>query len=185
MLPITIDLARVRVMLVGEGEAAHRRLARLDEAGAVPLEIYAPAPDPALVAAAGARLRPRLPAPREIARAQLVFIAGLADPAAAGIADVATAAGGLVNVEDDRARSDFYSPSVLRRGDLTVAVSTEGKSPGLAALVRRDLERHLGPEWAARVAEIGRLRAGWRGTGADAATIRRRTVEWAAAHGWL
>jgi precorrin-2 dehydrogenase/sirohydrochlorin ferrochelatase len=74
---------------------------------------------------------------------------------------------------------------VLRRGALTVAVSTEGKSPGLAALVRRDLERHFGPEWATRVAEMARLRTGWRGAGADAATIRRWTAEWAAARGWF
>ena len=38
-------------------------------------------------------------------------------------------AGALVNVEDDPRRSDFHSPSVFRRGDLTVAISTNGKSP--------------------------------------------------------
>lgn len=185
MLPITLDLARVRVILVGEGEAAHRRLALLDEAGAGALEVYAPSPDPALAAKAGARLRRRLPVPAEIAQAQLVFLARVPEPIAVRIGQVARAAGVLVNVEDDRGRSDFHSSAVLRRGDLVVAVSTEGKSPGLAALVRRDLEHRLGPEWAARLDEVSRLRALWRGAGADAATVRRRTAEWAAARGWI
>ena len=93
---------------------------------------------------------------------------------------MAHAAGVLVNVEDDPGRSDFHSPSVLHRGDLTVAISTNGKSPALAALLRRVLESRLGPEWAALVAEIGSLRRGWRKAGADPAAIGRWTTEWAA-----
>lgn len=185
MLPITLDLARLRVVLVGEGGAACRRLARLDEAGAQRLAVYAPAPDPELAERAGTRLRRRLPTAVEIAQAQLVFLAGLPEPAAASIQRAAAAAGVLLNVEDDRARSDFHSAAVLRRGDLVIAVSTEGRSPGLAALVRQDLERHFGPEWAARIGEIARLRTLWRGAGADPATVRRRTTEWATARGWL
>lgn len=185
MLPITLDLARTRVILVGEGRAACRRLARLDEAGAEGLEVYAPRPDPDLIGKAGARLRRRLPTAAEIARAQLVFLARVPDPVAARIVQIARAAGVLVNVEDDRGRSDFHSASVLRRGDLVVAVSTEGRSPGLAALVRQDLERRLGPEWAGRIDEIARLRALWRGAGADAATVRRWTEKWAATRGWI
>ena len=131
-------------MLVGDGAAARRRLALLDEAGADALEIYAPCPDPALALSAGARLQRRLPLPAEIARAQLVFVAGIPDPAAAEIRGAAQAAGVLINVEDDRRRSDFHSAAVFRRGDLTVAISTNGKSPGLAALMRRMLEHRSG-----------------------------------------
>ena len=48
MLPISVDLAQTRVMLVGEGAAACRRLKLLDEAGAASLDIFAPEPDPEL-----------------------------------------------------------------------------------------------------------------------------------------
>jgi precorrin-2 dehydrogenase/sirohydrochlorin ferrochelatase len=185
MLPITIDLAHVRILLVGDGEAARRRLERLDEAGAVAVEVYAADPIPALVEAAGRRLRRRLPKAAEIARAQLIFLAEVADPAAAEILHMARAAGVLVNVEDDPRRSDFHSPSVLRRGDLTVAISTNGKSPALAALIRGALESRLGPEWAGHADEIGALRRGWREAGADAATVGRWTAEWAARNGWF
>ena len=185
MLPISVDLAQIRVMLVGHGAAARRRLALLDEAGAGSLEIYAPSPDPALDLAAGARLQRRLPLPAEIARAQLVFVAGIPDPAAAEIRGAAQAAGVLINVEDDRRRSDFHSAAVVRRGDLTVAISTNGKSPGLAALMRRVLEHRIGLKWEIRLDEIAALRQGWRQAGADPAAIGRWTQEWVDRRGWL
>jgi precorrin-2 dehydrogenase / sirohydrochlorin ferrochelatase len=185
MLPITVDLGHVRVILVGGGEAACRRLDRLEEAGAGALEVYAADAIPALVEAAGGRLRRRLPRAPEVAQAQLVFLADVADPAAAEILRVARGAGALVNVEDDPRRSDFHSPSVFRRGDLSVAISTNGKSPALAALMRKALESRLWPEWAAYVEEIALLRRGWRQAGADPAAIGRWTTQWVARHGWL
>jgi precorrin-2 dehydrogenase len=185
MLPISVDLPQLRVLLVGDGAAARRRLALLEEAGADALEIYAPMPEPTLVALAGARLRRRLPRSSEIARAQLVFVAGVAVPIAAEIRRVARAAGVLVNVEDDRERSDFHSAAVIRRGDLTVAISTNGKSPGLAALMRRVLEHRIGPDWELRLDEIAALRQSWREAGADPAAIGRWTQEWVDRRGWL
>jgi precorrin-2 dehydrogenase / sirohydrochlorin ferrochelatase len=185
MLPISVDLAQIRVILVGDGAAAGRRLALLEEAGAEKLEIYAPCPDPALALAAGARLRRRLPLPAEIAQAHLVFLAGVPDPAAATIRRAARAAGVLINVEDDRRHSDFHSAAVFRRGDLTVAISTNGKSPGLAALMRRMLEHRLGSEWEIRLDELAALRQGWREAGADPAAVGRWTQEWVDRHGWL
>ncbi|HUC73370.1 MAG TPA: NAD(P)-dependent oxidoreductase [Stellaceae bacterium] len=185
MLPISVDVAHIHVMLVGDGAVARRRLALLDEAGAEALEIYAPDPGPELAAMAGARLRQRFPLPAEIARAQLVFVAGVPQLVASDICRVANAAGVLVNVEDNRRRSDFHSAAVIRRGDLTVAISTNGKSPGLASLMRRVLEHRVGPEWELRLDQIAALRQAWRAAGADPATIGRRTQEWVAREGWL
>ena len=185
MLPISVDLAQIRVILVGDGAAAGRRLALLEEAGADALEIYAPRPEPALALAAGDRLRRRLPLAAEIAQAHLVFLAGVPDPAAAEIRRAAQVAGVLINVEDDRQRSDFHSAAVFRRGDLTVAISTNGKSPGLAALIRQMLEHRIGSEWELRLNELGALRQGWRKAGADPEAIGRWTQKWVDQHGWL
>jgi siroheme synthase (precorrin-2 oxidase/ferrochelatase) len=68
---------------------------------------------------------------------------------------------------------------------LTVAISTNGKSPGLAALMRRVLEHRIGPKWEIRLDEIAALRQGWREAGADPAAIGRWTQEWADRRGWL
>ncbi|MBI4180718.1 MAG: bifunctional precorrin-2 dehydrogenase/sirohydrochlorin ferrochelatase [Chloroflexi bacterium] len=55
----------------------------------------------------------------------------------------------LVNVVDDAESSDFIAPSYIRRGDVTIAISTSGRSPALARKIRTRLERDFGDEYAA------------------------------------
>ena len=64
----------------------------------------------------------------------------------------------LCNVVDVPDLCDFYYPSVVRRGDLQIAVSTAGQSPSLAQKVRQQLEKQFGPGYAAWVAELGETR---------------------------
>jgi siroheme synthase-like protein len=64
----------------------------------------------------------------------------------------------LVNVVDDAGNSDFIVPSYLRRGDVTIAVSTGGKSPALARKIRSRLEKELGDEYALLACLIGEAR---------------------------
>ena len=66
-----------------------------------------------------------------------------------------------------------------------MAISTNGKSPGLAALMRRVLEHRIGPKWEIRLDEIAALRQGWREAGADPAAIGRWTQEWVDRRDWL
>jgi len=58
-----------------------------------------------------------------------------------------------VNIVDNRELSSFIVPSFLRRGDITIAVSTAGRSPALARRIRTRLEKDIGIEYAA-LAEI-------------------------------
>ena len=53
-----------------------------------------------------------------------------------------------VNAADDAAHCDFILPSVLRRGDLTVAVSSGGTSPALSRIIREELELYFTDEYA-------------------------------------
>jgi siroheme synthase-like protein len=53
-----------------------------------------------------------------------------------------------VNIMDDVPRCTFIAPSLLRRGDLTVAISTSGSAPALAVRLRQRLEEELGQEHA-------------------------------------
>jgi precorrin-2 dehydrogenase/sirohydrochlorin ferrochelatase len=66
--------------------------------------------------------------------------------------------GVLCNVVDVPDLCDFYYPSVVRRGDLQIAVSTAGQSPSLAQKIRQQLEKQFGPGYAAWVAELGETR---------------------------
>ena len=64
--------------------------------------------------------------------------------------DIAAAArrqGTLVNVVDNPLHSDFIVPSYLKRGDITIAVSTSGKSPALARKIRSKIEHEFGNEY--------------------------------------
>jgi precorrin-2 dehydrogenase/sirohydrochlorin ferrochelatase len=64
----------------------------------------------------------------------------------------------LCNVVDDPEHCDFYYPAVVRRGELQLAISTNGHSPALAQRIRRELEIQFGPEYGEWLEELGRAR---------------------------
>lgn len=185
MIPIILDPKTVAIALVRRGEIAAKRVERLLAGGAGRLTVYADDPCPALREKAGARLRRRLPGAAELARQRLLWIADLPLAEAAPLAAEARAAGVLVNVEDVTALCDFHNPSVVRRGDLLLTVSTGGNSPGLAARIRRHLERRFGPEWAARLASLDATRAGWRRERREPQDVARLTEALIDRQGWL
>jgi precorrin-2 dehydrogenase/sirohydrochlorin ferrochelatase len=185
MFPIVLDLAQARVALVGNGAAALRRLALLDDDAAQHVTVYADDPLPDLVRAAGSRLRRALPGAAELAGAQIVFAVDLPAADLAAVSATARAVGVLVNIEDQPALSSFHSPALLRRGDLLIAVSTNGQSPGLARRVKRFLAALFGAEWQSRLDALASLRQGWREAGAGAAEIARWTDDWIDRHHWL
>lgn len=185
MLPLMLDLARLRLMLIGNGTMALRRLRLLEEAGAVALVVHADAPDDELVAAAGDRLRRTLPSPVEIAAAQLIFIADPAPDDTLRLAAAARGAGILVHVEDSPALTDAHAPAVLRRGDLTIAISTGGASPALARQVKQFLAGLFGPEWQGHLVHLAGLRRRWRADGANSASVTQLTEDLVTKAGWL
>jgi siroheme synthase-like protein len=64
-----------------------------------------------------------------------------------------------VNVVDNPGLSDFIVPSIVRRGNLTLAVSTAGSSPALARRIRRKLEQEFGTEYATLTRLVAEVRA--------------------------
>ncbi len=184
MYPVVFPGGSLKAILVGTGEAAVRRLAGLDAAGAI-VRVFSPDSKGLLADVAAERLSVGLPSARDLAGATLVFVAGLDDLAARAIADAARASGVPVNVEDRPALCDFHVPAVLRRGDLLLTVSTGGASPGLAARLRAKLEGDFGPEWGERLAALATERARWKAEGADIGELSRRTREWLDRQGWF
>ena len=65
----------------------------------------------------------------------------------------------LVNVVDDADNSDFIVPSRLRRGEVTIAISTGGKSPALARKIHSRLEKEMGDEYALLADLVSEVRA--------------------------
>lgn len=64
----------------------------------------------------------------------------------------------MVNVVDDPPHCDFFVPAVVRRGSLIITVSTEGKSPVLAKLIREELQQRYGEEYLQLVEILGEAR---------------------------
>lgn len=79
------------------------------------------------------------------------------------VAGEARRKGVLVNVVDDPDYCDFIVPSVVRRGELSVAISTGGRSPALARKVREALEAFLGPEYEELLALLAEARQQYKG----------------------
>lgn len=85
----------------------------------------------------------------------------------------------LCNVVDDPDRCDFYYPSVVRRGDLQIAISTAGSSPALAQRLRRQFDELLAPVYAGWLDRLREFRKDLFSRSID--PERRRTLLHAAA----
>lgn len=74
-------------------------------------------------------------------------------------------AGVLVNSADDPQNCRFILPSRIVRGSLVISVSTGGRSPAMAAYMRKRLEGEFGPEWGVLTDLLGEARDEIRGAG--------------------
>ena len=77
----------------------------------------------------------------------------------AQVSAAAQAAAIWVNVADAPEFCTFIVPAQVRRGDLTVAISTGGASPALARKLRQELQQHFGPEYGPYLALLKAVRA--------------------------
>jgi precorrin-2 dehydrogenase/sirohydrochlorin ferrochelatase len=145
-LPVNLQIAGRLCVVIGGGAVGLRKVRVLHAAGArVRLITAAP---PAGQLAADIEVRVKGFEPADLEGAQLVFAATDHRAVNAQVAYCARAAHLPVNVADAPHEGDFSLPAVTRRGDLTLAVSTAGRSPALAALVRDRIEELFGEEWA-------------------------------------
>jgi siroheme synthase-like protein len=79
----------------------------------------------------------------------------------------------LCNAVDDIDHCHFYYGSIVQRGDLQIAISTNGKSPALAQRLRKELEEQFGPEYAPWLDWLGAAREVLRAQSTDIETTRR------------
>lgn len=155
-----------RCVIVGGDDAAVAKAVAALEAGAhvtIVAETLAPALEER--AAAGTVVVHRRPYREGDLRGAFIAYASERRPdVVATLAAEAEREHVLLNVIDVPDACTFLSPSVLRRGELQVAVGTGGTSPGAATRVRRELERTIGPEYGPWVAILGAVRRALAGT---------------------
>ncbi len=162
--PVSLTLEGEPVLVVGGGRVAARKVEGLVACGAA-VRVVAPAIDAAIRGQPGVTCEERPYQEGDVAGQRLVFTA-TDDPAVnRAVRADADRHGIWVNSADDPANCTFTLPSVARRGPITVAVSTGGRSPGLAAWLRRRYAAELGPEYETLLELLVEARDAVRSTG--------------------
>lgn len=150
LYPVFLKLHELDLLIVGAGEVAHEKLHFiLKNSPDANVTVVAPWISPKIFELlrvhAGHRVtfRPRDFEPTDVVGFQLVIAATNIRPLNEQVRDAAKSWGALVNVADTPDLCDFYLGGVVTKGDLKIAISTNGKSPTFAKRLRQILEDSL------------------------------------------
>ena len=160
LLPIFLKLAGRPALLVGAGNVALEKIGSLLKTG-LNLRVIAPEARPEIrQLAADGQLEwlPRAFAPSDLDGNFLVIAATNHPAINAAVYQAALARNILCNSVDDIPNCDFFFGSVVRRGDLQIAISTAGESPAVAQRLRREIDEQLPQDLGPWLASLGQLR---------------------------
>src|SRR5436190_1248716 len=163
LFPLFLKLAGRQVLVVGGGPVAAAKVAALLDAGAE-VAVVAPtiaAPLTALAAAGKIRVVCRSFEAADLGGAWLVVAAATPDVNRM-VAAAAESQRQFVLAVDDPPAASAFGAGTLRRGGVTIAVSTDGRAPALAGLLREGLEAFLPDDLEAWTAVAERARVAWR-----------------------
>lgn len=149
--PVFLDLHRRLAVVLGGGGVALEKVRGLLDAGARVRVVAPHLSEPELRRLAGdgaVEHVPRAYRDGDLEGAFLVLSERFDEDVEAAIESEAARRNVPLNVQDRTPRCSFIAPSIARRGDLTVAISTAGKAPALAARLRREMEERLGEHHA-------------------------------------
>jgi len=160
LLPIFVKLRDRLVVVVGGGAIAAGKMESLFAAEAR-VRIVAPQVTPAIVRwidQGRVEWKAKAFAPADLDGAYLVIAATSVPGVNEAVFSEADARGILCNAVDDIEHCHFYYGSVVQRGDLQIAISTNGKSPALAQRLRLQFEKQFGPEYELWLEWLGAAR---------------------------
>lgn len=160
LFPIFLKLMNRPCLVVGAGRVGEPKIASLLAAEAAVRVVAPEATEAVRQWARTGRLdwQPRCFDPADLNGKFLVVVATPLLELNDSIYREAQQRGVLCNVVDDPPRCDFYYPAVVNRGELQIAISTNGRSPALAQRLRQELEQQFGPEYEAWLEALGRKR---------------------------
>jgi uroporphyrin-III C-methyltransferase/precorrin-2 dehydrogenase/sirohydrochlorin ferrochelatase len=174
LFPVFLKLQGRAVLLVGGGTVARAKLPELLRAGAR-VTVVAPEVHGEIRARLVTVLARRF-VPRDVDGAWLV-VAAAPPEVNREVAAAAEARRVFVNAVDDADRASAYTAGVFRRGGVTIAVSTEGRAPALAGLLREGLEALVPEDIEAWIAAARQLRHSQRVAGVPIGERRPRLLE--------
>src|SRR3989338_7619367 len=159
--PVFLKVKGRRCAVIGGGQVALRKVMTLLEDGAS-IIVISPELCPELVSLAAEKKIKFVPREYRTGDLKGVFVAIAATDSSIinrRIAAEARKQSALVNVVDDAGKSDFIAPAIIRRGEITIAISTSGQSPALARKLRIKLEEEFCEEYGKLGRLIGEVRA--------------------------
>jgi siroheme synthase-like protein len=175
LFPIFVKLESRLVVVIGGGSVAEGKIPSVLSAGAR-VRLVAPSITPQIAEWVRFGKIDWLPKKFEAADLNGAFLV-IAATSAPGVNEavfrVAEARGLLCNAVDDIEHCHFYYGAVVQRGDLQIAISTNGKSPALAQRLRKELELELGPEYEVWVQWLGAAREALRASGPSSETTKK------------
>jgi precorrin-2 dehydrogenase / sirohydrochlorin ferrochelatase len=182
LFPMFLKLESRSTLVVGAGMIATPKIESLLQAGA---RVRVVAPEASETVAQWARegrieLIAKSFEPADLSDVFLAIVATSSREVNAKVFEEARLRKILCNVVDDPEHCDFYYPSVVLRGKLQLAISTEGQSPALAQKLRLELEAQYGPEYEQWVEQLGAERTKLFQSDIDPEVRRRRLHELAA-----
>lgn len=158
--PIFLNLREKRVMVIGGGQVAQRKIETLLTYGAAVcvVALVASARVHELAQAGRIQLEERAWQPGDLAGAALCICA-CGDPSVEDVICAEAARENCpINVVDVPEKCDFIVPSIIARGPLQIAVSTSGAAPTEAKKIRTQLEEEFDESWDAYLALMGQVR---------------------------
>ncbi len=160
LFPMFMKLAGKHCLVVGAGKVGEPKIGGLLETGAIIQVVSINMSDQVEQWAEAGKidLQRRPYRPFDLDGMFLAIIATASNNLNQSIYREAQQRGVLCNVVDVPEYCDFFYPSVVRRGDLQIAISTAGQSPSLAQKLRQQLEKQFGPHYAGWVEELGETR---------------------------
>jgi precorrin-2 dehydrogenase / sirohydrochlorin ferrochelatase len=158
--PAILDVAGRTALVVGAGKVGEGKIEGLLRAGARVRVVSVTATETVRGWAADGRIELELRAydSADLEGAFLVIAATEDNPTNVRVFEDAEARRMLCNVVDVTHLCNFILPSIVRRGDLAIAVSTGGASPAMARRIRLSLEQCYGDEYALAMELLGSLR---------------------------
>lgn len=158
--PAFLDIQNRRCLVVGGGGVATRKVVTLLECGAAVTVVSPHISDTLKEFVVQNRIRYRHGTYERKDLNDIFLVIGATDDEKENrrIHHDAEQKGCLCNIADQPNLCNFILPSVINQGDLTIAISTSGKSPAFAKHLRRQLQDQFGPEYATLLTLMGAIR---------------------------
>ena len=182
--PIFVNLENKHCLVVGAGEVGKRKIQSLIDSGAGRVSIIDTRPPSeelaSLLELGNVEFSCREFEDSDLEGKFLVIACTSSEKVNWRISNLCAERSILCNIVDQPEKCSFIVPATVKRGDLTVAISTAGRSPAMAKRIRRELQDSFGEEYASLLTLMGRIRPLLLGLGLetkDNTAVFRRLVD--------